>query len=63
MAQLRGKNDIRNAKFVLFEPYLIRMKEGRLVLAGYERIENGSEAIDYAQSRQCRIRGELFGLH
>jgi hypothetical protein len=40
---------------VLFEPHLVWMSGGRFTIAGFERVQSGGQAVNYAQSWLCTI--------
>jgi hypothetical protein len=40
---------------VLYEPHILWMNEDRFVLTGFERVGEGNNAADYAQSWLCKL--------
>jgi hypothetical protein len=44
---------------LLYEPQLLWMNEDRFVLTGFERVGEGTNAADYAQSWQCKLGTNL----
>lgn len=40
---------------VLFDPHLIWMNEGRFTLQGFERVIEGGQIVEYAQSWLCTV--------
>jgi hypothetical protein len=43
---------------ILYEPHILWMNEDRFVLTGFERVGQGKQAIDYAQSWLCILHAE-----
>jgi hypothetical protein len=46
------------AVLLLYEPHLLWMSEDRFVLTGFERVGEGTDAADYAQSWLCKLGTE-----
>jgi hypothetical protein len=43
---------------LMYEPHLLWMSEDRFVLTGFERVGEGGNAADYAQSWLCKVASE-----
>lgn len=41
--------------YVLFDPHLVWLNEGRFTLQGYERVLQEGRVVEYAQSWLCRL--------